>query len=189
MSTSVLESEDGLEFGKETQKDTLEVKEQKKLALNRGKSLYDLLLEKKAEKDEEYDQNGRLLRAPSAGLDEEDIEFFGEMKAKSIAAQSEMENKDQREIGKFREKKLAIEKGQQSSEIYHESGKTKSLISDGIKKSKSDKSLLKGVSLTHVSTKKRKRGEESKTCVPEVSTDKSNEAVKALLAGYDTDSD
>ena len=43
VSTSVLESEDGIDFGKETQKDTVEIKELNCINFNAGKSLYDQL--------------------------------------------------------------------------------------------------------------------------------------------------
>ena len=106
LSTAVLESEDGLDFGKETAKDTLEVREQKRISSSGGKSLYDQLVEQKADKEDEYDQKGQLLRAPSAGLEEDDIE----LQAKSRAAQNEIENKDRRELTKFFEKKREIDK-------------------------------------------------------------------------------
>ena len=91
VSTSVLESEDGIDFGKETQKDTVEIKELNRINSNAGKSLYDQLSAQRSEKEEIYDQKGRLLRAPQAGLEEDDVEYFGELEAKSLAAQNEIE--------------------------------------------------------------------------------------------------
>ena len=182
LSTAVLESEDGLDFGKETAKDTLEVREQKRISSSGGKSLYDQLVEQKADKEDEYDQKGRLLRAPSAGLEEDDIE----LQAKSRAAQNEIENKDRRELTKFFEKKREIDK-EQSKRVEDRGGeaKTKSLLTSKRKAGDSKKDQGKEP-LPLLVGKKRRREEEvgEKTEEHESST-----AVKDLLAGYGSDSD
>ena len=182
VSTSVLESEDGLDFGKETQKDTTELKELKIINSNAGKSLYDQLAAHRSEKEEEYEQKGRLLRAPQAGLEEDDIEYFGELEAKSLAVQTEREERDHRELNNFLEMKSRI--GDHGREV-----KTKSLLTR--KTSREAKKKLDANSLPLVVGKKKRRsGDEDDANKKCKKTEKQPSfAVKELLAGYSSDSD
>lgn len=76
VSTSVLTSEDGIQFSKE---ESLETEEAKKLRQNQerqaNKPLYLQLAERQDEKQIEYDKVTKLINAPPKGLDEEEYEY------------------------------------------------------------------------------------------------------------------
>jgi hypothetical protein len=190
VSTSVLESEDGLDFGKETQKDTLEINEQKLLTSSAGSSLYEQLAAHKAEKEEEYDQKGRHLRAPRAGLEEEDLEFFGDLRAKSLAAQTERENNDCRELNKFLDKTREIDKELNTHIGDRGEVRTKSLLTNFRKTFEETKKDVDKVYPLSVVGKKKKRDNVDIDVTKKKKEEKRRSfAVKELLVGYSSDSD
>jgi hypothetical protein len=103
----VLESEDGVEFGKETSKQSVEVEEQKKRRnASTGGSLYDQLQGKKDAQQEEYDNNGKLLRAPTSAsaLEDEDVNFFNDVSEKQKQKADRSRLRDQEEVALFHTK-------------------------------------------------------------------------------------
>ena len=144
----------------------------------------------RSEKEEEYEQKGRLLRAPQAGLEEDDIEYFGELNAKILAAQSEREEKDHRELNNFFEKKQEIDKllhtrvGDHGQEV-----KTNSLLTRKTSRKVKKESEANPLSLV-VGKKKKRSGIEDDANNKWKKTEKQPSfAVKKLLAGYSSDSD
>jgi hypothetical protein len=73
--TSILSSEDGLDFSKEQ---SVETEEQRlnRLKREQSKPLYEQLAEQQQKKQEEYDANTRLLFAPPKSIDEEEFRFL-----------------------------------------------------------------------------------------------------------------
>jgi exoribonuclease II len=75
VSTSVLSSEDGIEFQKEVQLETEEAKKAKKEAERQANQpLYLQLQAQKDKKQEEFDANTKKLFAPPKAIDEEEAE-------------------------------------------------------------------------------------------------------------------
>ena len=80
--TSILISEDGLDFNKEESTENDEERRKRQLKENaRNKSLYEQLADKKALKQEEYDENRKLLFG-TAKLDEDDVNYYNEVQEK-----------------------------------------------------------------------------------------------------------
>eukprot|EP01037_Dinobryon_pediforme_P019855 gene19855-20353_t len=103
--TSILTSEDGIDFGKEVAVESEEVIAAK-VAAERASSkpLYQQLAEIKEKKQQEYDENTKKIFAPPKALEVEDVEFFQELdvnKAKALEARAK---RDEDDLKLFRQK-------------------------------------------------------------------------------------
>ena len=102
VSTSILRSEDGVEFSKEISIESEDVKVARANASSRSdKSLYDQLEERKKVKDDEYETNGKLMRSVK-GIDEEDVDFFQDLAETEAKARAATQNRDDEALQKFR---------------------------------------------------------------------------------------
>ncbi len=102
VSTSILRSEDGVEFSKEISIESEGVKAARANASSRSdKSLYDQLEERKKVKDDEYETNGKLMRSVK-GIDEEDVDFFQYLAETEAKARAATQNRDDEALQKFR---------------------------------------------------------------------------------------
>jgi len=95
VTTTVLSSDDGINFDNEEKIESDETRQAKLLAEQASnKPLFEQLEDLKAKKQAEYDQNTKKLFAPPKALDEEDVAFFeqlDETKAKAMKARSQRE--------------------------------------------------------------------------------------------------
>ena len=83
VSTSILESEDGVDFGKETaSKAIAQDNRELKREGTGGSSLYDQLTAQRDAKQEDFEKNGARMRAPTSGLDQDDIDYFHDREMK-----------------------------------------------------------------------------------------------------------
>lgn len=112
VSTSVLSSNDGIEFNNEVQKET---EEQRKARLQReaaaSKPLYLQLQEREAEKQAEYEANTKKLFAPPRAMDEEDELFYSKLRDTQDKNKRRQEAEEQELLAAFRahkEKETAL---------------------------------------------------------------------------------
>lgn len=103
VSTSVLVSEDGVDFGKETHLESAEVRKSKELA-NKSvhKPLYLQLAENNVKKEEEYDLNTKKMFAPPKALDDEDIEFLNQLQSNRNNILNARNTQDEQALKVFR---------------------------------------------------------------------------------------
>ena len=95
VSTSILTSEDGIDFSKETAVESQEVNDARLAAQKASsKPLYAQLAEIRDRKQEEYDANTKKIFAPPKALDDEDVAFFDDLednKKKLLSSRKERE--------------------------------------------------------------------------------------------------
>ena len=103
VSTSVLSSNDGIEFNNEIQKES---EEQRKARLKReeaaAKPLYIQLQEREAEKQAEYDANTKKLFAPPRAIDEEDEQFYSKLRDTQEKNKKKQEEEERALLSAFR---------------------------------------------------------------------------------------
>lgn len=103
VSTSVLSSNDGIEFNHEIQKET---EEQRKARLRReeaaSKPLYIQLQEREAEKQAEYDATTKMLFAPPRAMDEEDEQFYSKLRDAQEKNRKKQEEEERALLTAFR---------------------------------------------------------------------------------------
>ena len=81
VATGILESDDGITFNVNTALESEEEIEKRRIReLNESKPLYQQLEEQKAKKLEEEELKRKAIFAPPKGLDEDDIEYFKQLK-------------------------------------------------------------------------------------------------------------
>lgn len=104
VSTSVLTSEDGIAYSTETAIPSEEAQANRlKQQSSNGKSLYEQLEERKLLKEEEYNNNTKLIFAPPRALDEEDVEFFEDLNENKNRELLMRKEKERRELELFRQ--------------------------------------------------------------------------------------
>ncbi|KAG5184923.1 hypothetical protein JKP88DRAFT_45747 [Tribonema minus] len=102
VSTSVLESKDGIDFGDEKRLETEEVKEAEKRALEAARRpLWEQLQEREEAKAEKYDEVRKAIFAPPKGLDEEDVTFLQSVEEARRAAKKTEKHREVLEIEAF----------------------------------------------------------------------------------------
>jgi hypothetical protein len=102
--TSILSSEDGIDFDKETAVESEEVlKARKEAEAAANKPLYQQLADIRDRKQEEYDANTKAMHAPPKGLDEDDIAFFQDLDAAKAQARAANRAHDDEELESFRQ--------------------------------------------------------------------------------------
>lgn len=98
VSTTILESDNGIDFSKEKPVDiSNSINTKDPISKSCGKTLYQQLQERNIEKQNEYDAMTKLIYAPPKALDEDDVQYFQELKNKQ---------KNQKEIQKQQENEL-----------------------------------------------------------------------------------
>lgn len=101
--TSVLTSEDGLDFSKE---EALETEEARQARLARenasNKPLYQQLAEQQAKKQEEYDANTKLMFAPPKGLDMEEYNFLESINETRERTERQRKEEETKALEEFR---------------------------------------------------------------------------------------
>eukprot|EP00601_Ochromonadales_sp_CCMP2298_P000166 CAMPEP_0173187554 /NCGR_PEP_ID=MMETSP1141-20130122/10773_1 /TAXON_ID=483371 /ORGANISM="non described non described, Strain CCMP2298" /LENGTH=226 /DNA_ID=CAMNT_0014111403 /DNA_START=53 /DNA_END=730 /DNA_ORIENTATION=+ len=101
--TSILSSEDGIDFDKETAVESEEVlKARREAEASSNKPLYQQLADIQARKQEEYDANTKAMKS-SKGLDEEDIAFFEDLEATKARHRQDNKRHDDEELESFRQ--------------------------------------------------------------------------------------
>ena len=116
VSTTVLSSEDGLEFGKETavmSEDAQNLRENAERS--NVKPLAQVLAERKAQKEEEYDATGKSLRAPQVGLDEDDMEYFRGLDHSRDTREQLKKTDEELALEQFRKKRKVLDNDAGSS--------------------------------------------------------------------------
>lgn len=102
--TSILSSNDGIDFGTEVAVESDEVRKTRLEAeAASNKPLYQQLADIRDRKQLEYDENTKKIFAPPKGLDEEDIEFFNEMDDAKARTEDTNKRQEQAELEAFRE--------------------------------------------------------------------------------------
>ena len=186
VSTSILESEDGVDFGKETASKAIaqDNRELKRKGTG-GSSLYDQLTAQRDAKQEDFEKNGARMRAPTSGLDQDDIDYFHDREMKDRDAHRIRVKEDDEEIASFMKKRRDTELG------HHEATKSvlrkrKSTINGSPQdRSSFDDKLIK--SAMPIRKVQRVQTKESGTSVtPEKPT---SNTLTVLLSGYDSDDD
>lgn len=188
VSTSILESEDGVDFGKETaSKASGDVDRQKEQRKNQDGSLYERLAAREDEKQQEFDKNGELLRAPTSGLDQDDVDFFNDVNMKEKSAYRDRVQEDNARVATFRKKRRDAEQEQSEARFTQET--TKSVLSKRKASATSSQATMESEKMV-VAVKKVKKSEsstgKSSTASEPPAT---SESVVALLSGYDSESD
>jgi hypothetical protein len=101
--TSILTSEDGIDFGTETAVENEETRAARLAAEQaQNRPLYQQLADIKTRKDEEYDENTKKMFAPPKALDEDDVRYFQELDDIKARAMDAREIREQRELNSFR---------------------------------------------------------------------------------------
>lgn len=112
VSTSILESSDGIDFSKETAIDSEEARAVKREAEKaEAKPLYLQLAEIQARKQEEYDMNTKLMHAPPKALDEDDIAYYEGLEFTKKAALEARHDRDEAALQAFRSARHAVDHG------------------------------------------------------------------------------
>lgn len=102
--TSILSSNDGIDFGTEIAVESDEVRRTRiEAEAASNKPLYEQLADIRDRKKLEYDENTKKIFAPPKGLDEEDIEFFNEMDDAKARADNASKRLVDAELEAFRE--------------------------------------------------------------------------------------
>jgi hypothetical protein len=101
--TSILTSEDGIDFGTETAVENEETRAARLAAEQaQNRPLYQQLADIKNRKDEEYDENTKKMFAPPKALDEDDVMYFQELDNIKSRAMDAREIREQKELSSFR---------------------------------------------------------------------------------------
>ncbi len=101
--TSVLSSENGIDFSKEEVLETEEVKKARIAAAQASqKSLYEQLSERKEQQQAEYDANTKLLFAPPKAIDEEEFSFLQTVEDLRQRQEFERRSKEEKALEDFR---------------------------------------------------------------------------------------
>lgn len=101
--TSILTSEDGIEFGKEVAVESEEARKSRQAADDASrKPLYEQLRELQDKAKEEYDANTRKIFAPPKGLDEEEITFLNDVENTRMKAMEQRATTEQCALEAFR---------------------------------------------------------------------------------------
>ena len=185
VSTSILESEDGVDFGKETASKALEGAGKRNQQLSGGgSSLYDQLAAQNDAKQEDFEKNGK--HAPTSTLDQDDVDFFNDAETKDRNAYRVRVGEDNEEVANFMKKRRDADQEQKDA--------TKSILtkrkstSSGSQRDSSSKGRISLISIAPV--KKVRKSESCKEDGNSVMSDTlKNDAVAALLSGYDSDSE
>jgi hypothetical protein len=108
ISTGVLTSEDGLDF---QEKSKLESEEDKQLHLStaQSKPLAQVLAERKQAKEDEYAETAKALRAPQAGLDDDDLEYILGMDKSRAYRENQIQKDDDIEIQNFQKRSKVMD--------------------------------------------------------------------------------
>lgn len=102
--TSILTSEDGIDFSTEKTVESEELKNARLEEEQRAKKpLYQQLAEKRDLKQEEYDANTKKLFAPPKALDADDVEYFDELEANRAKAMEARSQRDEAALESFRQ--------------------------------------------------------------------------------------
>ncbi len=103
MKTSVLSSEDGIDFSKET---AIESEEQRAARLAAEKAsqrpLYQQLLEQKEKKQAEYDAITKQIFAPPKGLDDEEFGFISAIEEAKQRKEKTWKDEEAKALEEFR---------------------------------------------------------------------------------------
>ena len=186
VSTSVLESEDGVDFGKETASATGgDLNKQRQQRRNQDGSLYEQLAARKDEKQGEFDKTGELLRAPTSGLDQDDVDFFNDVEMRDNSAYRDRIEQDDAKVAHFMRKQRDAEQEQNEARFSHEA--TKSVLSKRKTEDISPHNTANDEQVI-VMVKKVKKSE---SCMRSTSIESptKNISVAALLSGYESESD
>lgn len=103
VSTSILSSENGIDFGKEE----IIISEESKKAIAAAerasnRPLYEQLFDQQQKKQEEYDANTKRMFAPPKALDEDEVEYFNNLKVKRNEALSNRHSIEEKALEVFR---------------------------------------------------------------------------------------
>ena len=101
--TSILTSEDGIDFGKEVAVESEEARKSRQAADDASrKPLFEQLRELKDKAKEEYDANTKKLFAPPKALDEDDISFLNDVESTRTKAMEQRAATEQSALEAFR---------------------------------------------------------------------------------------
>eukprot|EP01038_Epipyxis_sp_PR26KG_P010180 gene10180-13696_t len=108
VSTSILSSENGIDFSKEEAVESVEAKRMHLDAIQASnKPLYQQLAEQKEKKQAEFDEVKKLIFAPPKALDDEEIHFLNDVEETKNKALEKREEREQEELKKFRDAQLS----------------------------------------------------------------------------------
>lgn len=113
--TSVLVSEDGLEFSKETAIESEDARQARLARENAAnKPLYQQLAEQKQKKQDEIDANTKLLFSAPKGLDEEEYHFLESLQHAKETAEQLQNEEIEKQLEQFRSARKAESEGVRS---------------------------------------------------------------------------
>ena len=102
VSTSVLSSDNGIDYNTEV---AIEDESTRKARLDResasAKPLYEQLREQQMRKQDEYDKNTKLMRAPPRGMDEEDVAFFEDLEERKNKIKGQRSTNEEKLLANF----------------------------------------------------------------------------------------
>jgi hypothetical protein len=140
VSTSVLTSDNGIDFSNET---AIETEEAKNLKLkNSGAAnlpLYLQLAQQKDKKKTEYDENTKKIFAPPKALDDEDVNFFEDLNTIKSKALEERAMRENKAVEAFRDAQR--KENENHSLIHEENSKSINLFKPAIKDTKTAQKL------------------------------------------------
>lgn len=114
--TSILSSEDGIDFSKEVALETEEAKAARiAKELAQSKPLYEQLAANKAKKQEEYDENTKKIYAPPKALEDDDVQYFKQLEESKNSALAARAANEEKLLESFRNARSQDHKAQGSS--------------------------------------------------------------------------
>ena len=118
--TSVLSSEDGIDFSKETEIESEEAKIARIQAEQASKkSLYEQLEEQKLKKQEEYDAVTKQIFAAPKAIDDEEYGFLEHLENERRRKEEERRLKERSELEAFRSVLKSSRYGEFLPSVYH----------------------------------------------------------------------
>lgn len=114
--TSILSSEDGIDFSKEVALETEEAKNARiAKELAQSKPLYEQLAANKAKKQEEYDENTKKIYAPPKALEDDDVQYFKQLEESKNSAMAARAANEEKLLESFRNARKHDQKADSSS--------------------------------------------------------------------------
>lgn len=199
--TSVLTSDDGIDFSNETSLETDEARKARQEAdSSSNKPLFQQLADLRDRKQLEYDENTRKIFAPPKGLDEDDLQFFQDLEDSDNRAKQERVKHEELELQAFRQAQRTESPNESTSPIFKLNvTKRASKSSTAGPQLKLKRKLAEGLSVTQPATttkhRKTKEGEPIQSTSPKAVKDSivtstiATNSTMSMLASYDSDSD